>query len=209
MIFKQSLFSHIFQTKEDASMERPTEWAMLVLAFALVTATSLYAADQPASGSRAPEIPGNIPQTGDEVLAQKDADILRGKLLKTDGRLYTVETTPGGQVSLRAGKDTQFEAGYKGMEGDWIEALVTPDMHIESLKKSTPAYTLEGDVLKVEGDSVVMQGPAGKEIRLQIGKDTKVVGTRKVGERVRAEYTPDGKALSVKPAKIPRGPTGG
>ena len=81
-------------------------------------------------------------------------------------------------------------------------------MMIQSFKKSTPAYTLEGDVLKVDGDFLTVTGEGGKEVRLQTGKDTKLTGKHKVGDRIRAEYTPDGQVLSIKPVKIPRGPGG-
>ena len=139
---------------------------------------------------------------------KKDAEAMRGKLLRVEGELYTIETSPGKQVTARTGSNTKFEKNFKGMEGDWIEATVSPDMHIQALKKSTPAYTLEGDVLKVDGDFFTVMGEGGKEVRLQTGKDTKLTGSHKVGDRIRAEYTPDGQALSIKEVKIPRGPGG-
>ena len=185
-------------------MKRQITWMMLAVFLGFITAGSIYAADQPSSASP----PGQIPQTGGEELAKKDAEVLRGKLLRIEDRLYTVETGPGRQVDIRTGKATKFEGGYQGVQGDWIEAVVTPDMHIDSIKKSTPAYTVEGDVLKVEGDFFVVKDTAGKEIKLQIDKNTQMIGTHKVGQRVRAEYTPDGQALSIKPIKITRGPPG-
>jgi len=182
----------------------------LLLGFA--SSSSLYAADEPAGtskGSKAVDIPGNIPQTGDEALAKKDAEVMRGKLITVTEALYTLETSPGKSVTIRSERTTKFEDNYKGLEGDWVEALVAPDMHMESIKKSTPAYTWEGDVLKVDGDAFVVKDDSGKEIRLQTGSDSKVTGSHKVGDRIRAEYTPDGKVLSLKPAKIMRGPGGG
>ena len=192
-------------------MKRQNIWVTLGVLLGFITAPTLFAADLPSSGSgaKAVEIPGNIPQTGDEVLAKKDVEVMRGKLLKVQDQLYTLETSPGRQASIRAGEGTKFEGDYKGIDGDWIEALVTPDMHIQALKKSTPAYTVEGSVLKVEGDFFVVKDDSGKEMRLQTGGDTKMVGTHKVGERIKAEYTPDGKVLAVKPAKMMRGPEGG
>jgi len=181
-------------------MRKKVSWIMLSMFLGFISSTSLYAAEI---------IPSGPPQTGDETLAQKDAEVMRGKLLKVEGELYTVETSPGKQVSVRTGSSTKFDGNFKGMEGDWIEAMVTPDMHIQSLKKSTPAYTLEGDVLKVDGDFLTVTGEGGKEVRLQTGKDTKLTGKHKVGDRIRAEYTPDGQVLSIKPIKIPRGPGGG
>jgi len=190
-------------------MKNHVSWMMLALFLGFIAATSVYGADQPAAGSSKVEIPGNIPQTGDEALAKRDAEVMRGKLLKIDDRLYTVETAPGSQVSMRAGSATKFDSDYKGVEGDWIEALVTPDMHIQSLKKAPPAYTVEGSVLRVDGDFLVLKDTSGKETRLQTSRDTKMEGSHKVGERIRAEYAPDGRVLSVKPAKIQRGPEGG
>lgn len=140
-------------------MKRQMSWIMLSMFLGFISSTSLYAAEQ--------SIPGGPPQTGDETLAKKDAEVMRGKLLKVEGELYTVETSPGKQVTVRTGGDTKFDGKFKGVEGDWIEATVTPDMHIQSLKKSTPAYTLEGDVLKVDGDFLIVTGEGGKEVRLQ------------------------------------------
>jgi hypothetical protein len=182
-------------------MKRHVTKIALALVVGFIAATSLYAADP-----KGAEIPGSIPQTGDEVLAKRDAEVLRGKLIKVQDELYIVETAPGQQVSVRTGKHTKFEGNNKGAEGDWIEAVVTPDMHLESLKKSTPAYTVEGSILKVDGDLFVVKDDKGKEIRLQKGGNTKLSGTNKVGERIRAEYTPEGQAISITPAKIQRGP---
>jgi len=185
-------------------MKSAISWITLSLFFGFIAATSVYAADP-----KGAEMPGNIPQTGDEALAKQDAEVMRGKLVKVQDELYTLETAPGRQVSVRAGTNTKFEGNNKGVEGDWIEAVVTPDMHLASLKKSTPAYSVEGSILKVEGGLFVVKDDSGKEIRLQTGGDTKLSGSHKVGERIKAEYTPEGQALSIKPAKIPRGPGGG
>jgi hypothetical protein len=183
---------------------------IMVAFFLGFTSFSLYGADQSSSrdSSKARENM-EIPQSGDQLTAQKDAEVYRGKVVKVDAGTYTVETSPGRQVNIRSAGTTKFEENYHGMEGDWIEAVVSPDMHAESIKKATPAYTWEGDLLKVDGDFFVVKDDNGKEIRLQTGKDSKLTGSHKVGDRIRAEYTPDGKVLSVKPAKIPRGPSGG
>jgi len=182
-------------------MKRLRRSMMLVCAFSLFTFGSIYAAEPT-------EVPSGA-QTGDEVMAAKATETMRGKLLKVQDTIYTVETAPGTQASIRAENNTKFEGGYKGSEGDWIEALVTPDMQIKSLKRSIPAYTVEGDVLTASGDTFVVRDSGGKEIRLQIGKNTKVAGTYKVGDRIKAEYAPDGRAISVKPSQITRGPGGG
>jgi hypothetical protein len=195
-------------------MRNQMSWTILAVFSAFVIATPGLAADRPSTdassstaASQGDRIPGNIPQTGDED-SMKDAELIRGKLLKAGEELYTIETSPGTQMSVRTGPKTKYEGNYKGMEGDWIEALVSPDMHIETLKKSTPAYSVEGSVLNVDKEFFVVKDSAGKEIRLNIGNDTEFQGSHKVGDRIRAEFTPDGKALSIKPTKVPVGPPG-
>jgi hypothetical protein len=190
---------------KEYTMIGPSGWMMVALFLAFTSVGSVYAADQ----SKARDDRGEIPQTGDQLTSKSDADVLRGKLVKVDAGTYTLETSPGRQVNIRTGGTTKFEENYHGMEGDWIEALVSPDMHVESIKKAEPAYIGEGDLLRVDGDFFVVKDESGKEIRLQTGKDSKLTGSHKVGDRIRAEYTPDGKVLSVKPAKIMRGPGGG
>jgi hypothetical protein len=170
---------------------------LMILSFVLAapSATSL-AAERASPQGAAVESPGNNPAPREETTG-----VIRGKLLKSDDRVYTVETGPGTQTDIRASKLTKFDDGYKGMQGDWIEAMVGQDGAILWLKKSAPGYSLEGDVFKADGDLVFVKDLSGKEVRLKMGKDTKVVGSHKVGERIRAEYTPDGQVLSIKPAK--------
>ena len=182
-------------------MRKQASWITLSMFLGFISSASLYAAE--------PMIPSGPPQTGDETLAKKDAEVMRGKLLRVEGELYTIETSPGKQLTARTGSNTKVDGNFKGAAGDWIEATVTPDMLLQSIKKSTPAYTLEGDVLKVDGDFLTVTGEGGKEVRLQSGSGTKLTGSHKVGDRIRAEYTPEGQVLSIKPIKIPRGPSGG
>jgi len=178
---------------------------------ALFVASFVYAADVPSTSGAHPQkgmVPGNIPATGDEDMAKIAAETLRGKLIKNDGGMYTVETGPGTQTQIRVGKDT-ISDNYSAVEGDWIEAIVAPDMHVKTIKKSSPGYTVDGSVLKVDGDFFVVKDLRGREIRLQTDNNTKMVGSHKVGESVRVEYTPDGHVLSVKPSTITRGESGG
>ena len=168
---------------------------ILFVVLAAPPATSL-AADRPSQQGAAVEFPGNTPQPREEATGT-----IRGKLLKSDDRVFTVETAPGTQTDIRASKVTKFDDGYKGMQGDWIEAMVGQDGAILWLKKSTPAYSLEGDVLKADDDVFVVKDLKGKEVRLKMGKDANIVGSHKVGERIRAEYTPEGQVLSIKAAK--------
>lgn len=163
------------------------------------------AADPMSKPGPAPEFPGNTPQTGDEETMRPYASIWRGKVLNINEPIFTIETGPGTQADIRTGKLTKFENAYKAMPGDWIEANVTQDGSVLWMKKSIPAYSLEGDLLKLDRDAFMLKDVKGKEIRLQFGNDSKVEGSHTVGERVRVEYTPDGKVLAVTPVKAMRG----
>lgn len=57
--------------------------------------------------------------------------------------------------------------------------------------------TVQGDVLKIEGDSYVVKDMGGKEIRLHVDKTTKLEGAFKAGDKIEAQVTEKGHALSI------------
>ena len=88
-----------------------------------------------------------------------------------------VETFPDKEVSIRLNAATKVPQFFSPAAGDWIEAEVTPDMFAKTIHRSKPSYTMEGDILKVEGDRLLMQDPTGKEVSLRLTKDTKSICT--------------------------------
>ena len=91
-------------------MSRAMKWFMAAVLLGFAGSGPLYAADRSSSpdSSKAENI-GETPQTGDQLTAKKDADVLRGKLVKAGEGLYTLETSPGRQVTIRSGGTTKFE----------------------------------------------------------------------------------------------------
>jgi hypothetical protein len=188
-----------------------------VIALAMVgwLGTGVVQADQPPSQSQAltqqdlmrlPE----TPQTGDQITAIKDAVNVKGKVLKVEADgVYLIEPFPGRKVRVRVNDHTEMPQNFLPMPGDWIEAQVTPDLHARMMQRSQPAYTMEGDLLDVEGNLFVLIDASGKEVSLRLGPDTKIEGKSKVGDWIRVEFTPDRKAVSIAPAKIMRGAGGG
>lgn len=63
------------------------------------------------------------------------------------------------------------------------------------------AQTVKGDLLKIEGEFYVVKDAAGKEVRLHVNKDTKLEGSFKAGDKIEAQATEKGHAMSVKPAQ--------
>lgn len=62
------------------------------------------------------------------------------------------------------------------------------------------SQTVKGDLLKIEGEFYVVKDASGKELRLHVDKSTKVEGDVKAGDKIEAQATDKGHAISVKPA---------
>ncbi len=63
------------------------------------------------------------------------------------------------------------------------------------------SQTIQGDLLKIEGEFYVVKDAAGKEVRLHVDKSTKLEGALKAGDKIEAQATDKGHAVSIKPAK--------
>jgi hypothetical protein len=64
---------------------------------------------------------------------------------------------------------------------------------------ATPgSQTIEGDVLKMEGEFYTVHDTAGHEVRVHVDKTTKLDGAFKVGNKVELQVTDKGHALSMK-----------
>jgi len=61
--------------------------------------------------------------------------------------------------------------------------------------------TIKGDLLKIEGEFYVVKDASGKEVRLHVDKTTKVEGAVKAGDKIEAQATDKGHAMSIKPAQ--------
>ncbi len=69
-------------------------------------------------------------------------------------------------------------------------------MNVET--KSAPWQTLDGKLMKIDGEFYVIEDYNGKEFRLHVSKETKQLGdAKKPGDKIRAEITKSGHALSI------------
>ena len=79
-----------------------------------------------------------------------------------------------------------------------IVALATAaDKVAETTPITSGLQTVQGDVLKIEGDSYVVKDMNGKEIPLHVDKTTKLEGSFKAGDKIEAQVTEEGHALSI------------
>ncbi len=63
------------------------------------------------------------------------------------------------------------------------------------------SQTIQGDLLKIEGEFYVVKDAAGQEVRLHVDKTTKLDGALKAGDKIEAQATDKGHAVSIKPSK--------
>ncbi|HZC82679.1 MAG TPA: hypothetical protein VE222_13380 [Nitrospiraceae bacterium] len=80
-----------------------------------------------------------------------------------------------------------------------VFAVVT---QVEALEGSQPAASagVNGDVLYWEGEELIVKEISGREVRLRVTAETKiegVAGPLKTGDKIAAQVTPEGRALSI------------
>jgi hypothetical protein len=71
---------------------------------------------------------------------------------------------------------------------------------IEQGVKPTAAMVVKGDILYVEGEYLVVKEISGRETRVHVNGETKIVGVAgklKSGDKIEATITPEGHASSV------------
>lgn len=62
-------------------------------------------------------------------------------------------------------------------------------------------HTVEGEVVRIEGDYYFVEDPNGNEVRLTVNQSTLRTGPIKEGELVEARVNNDDHALSIRPIK--------
>ena len=73
-----------------------------------------------------------------------------------------------------------------------------PDSDKQLATKSAAWRTVDGKLVKINGEHYVIEDDSGKELRLHVSKETAHLGgEKKPGDRVRAEITKSGHALSI------------
>ena len=78
-------------------------------------------------------------------------------------------------------------------------AVVTQVQALEG-SQSTVNIGVNGDVLYWEGEELVVKDISGREVRLRVTVETKIEGAAgplKTGDKIAAQVTPEGQALSI------------
>jgi len=67
-----------------------------------------------------------------------------------------------------------------------------------SAEKTAAKKTVEGELLKIDGESYVIKDDNGKQVRLHVSTDTRKTGDIQIGDRVKAQTDASGRATSIK-----------
>jgi len=62
------------------------------------------------------------------------------------------------------------------------------------------SQAVKGDLLRIDGEFYVVKDTSGKEVRLHVDGTSKLEGTFKAGDKIEAQASDKGHALSIKPA---------
>ena len=62
------------------------------------------------------------------------------------------------------------------------------------------SQAVKGDLLKIDGEFYVVKDTSGKEVRLHVDTTSRLEGTFKAGDKIEAQASDKGHALSIKPA---------
>lgn len=118
--------------------------------------------------------------------------VIEGQVLKIEGGTYIVRDLAGRELRVHVDKYTQTEAPLK--VGDRVVARIAhipTDVYARSLQKWAESenvgalpLTIDGELLKKEGDIYVVRDVSGQDVRLQVDKASKVDGNITVGDRV-------------------------
>jgi ketosteroid isomerase-like protein len=145
-------------------------------------------------------------RTGEEIQKADSEILIKGKLLKIERGFYVVESAPDKEVRVSAPIDPAVDENGKALIGEWIEAQISSDLHVTSIKRSPARYMIDGDLIKTDNDVYVVAYSPGYYIQLKLRKETKLEGNYKVGDKIEAEFTPDGYAIFIKKtASVPSG----
>jgi hypothetical protein len=62
------------------------------------------------------------------------------------------------------------------------------------------SQAIKGDLLRIDGEFYVVKDTSGKEVRLHVDGTSKLEGTFKAGDKIEAQASDKGHALSIRPA---------
>jgi len=121
--------------------------------------------------------------------------IVRGEVMKIDGKIFIIQDSLDRKVRLEAGPTCTVDENIQA--GDEIVAHIVhkkgKEKYIKSLTRlisSSPTETsamVEGKILKIDRETYLIQDTAGKEVHLRVDAKTWKDGNITVGDNIVAQ----------------------
>ena len=120
---------------------------------------------------------------------------VRGEVMKIDGKLFIIQDSLDRKLRLEVGPNSTVDESIQ--VGDEIVAHIVhkkgKEKYIKSIKRlisSSPtgiSAVVEGEILKIDRETYLMQDTAGKEVRLLVDAKTWKDGNITVGDNILAK----------------------
>jgi len=171
---------------------------VMALAFSTASVTPTIAATPSSSASE-----GSVEKNMEKVDRSKEKrttsqwngglpHTIEGQVMKIDGSTYTVRDSAGRELRVHVDQHSQTDSTIK--VGDRVKARighVPSDVYARSFQKSSGneseavlSPTIEGELLKREGDAFIIKDLTGQEVRLHVDKATKLDSNLTPGDKV-------------------------
>jgi len=172
---------------------------VMALAFSTASVASAIAAT-PSTSASAPA--GTVEKSMERADTSKEKRFqwrgglphtIEGQVLKIDGSSYTVRDSAGREFRIHVDQNTQSDSSIK--VGDRVRARighVPSDVYARSFQKwsgketdvTVLSPTIEGELVKREGDTFLIRDLTGQEVRLQVDKATKLDSNLTPGDKI-------------------------
>lgn len=144
---------------------------------------------------------------GDIITVRLGSDgtaIVISRVLETQGQAQTAQG--GGQPSdVPSGSSGSMKESGMSSNAPGQSSPQQPGMAAEGRSQQN-APTVQGELLTIQGEFYTLKDASGNEVRLHVNKDTKMDGSFQVGDKLEAERTTSGHAVSLR--KAAEGKTG-
>ena len=150
-------------------MKRTITGVLAIAVLSLTTGTALWAVEQPP--------PGAEPQKKAMEQAPPAAEPQK----------KATEQAPSGAEPQKKAMEQAPSAAESQKKADAMPQSASP-----------ATATIQGQVLKIESDSLIVSTGGGGQARLKLDSNTKMQGSPKVGDKVEAELSPERNVLSLK-----------
>lgn len=107
------------------------------------------------------------------------------------------------RIACALGMSVVFAGAVSAMDYDRAAGMMPAGPPYMKGGQQEIGHTVEGEVVRIEGDDYFVEDPYGNEVRMVVNQSTLRTGPIKQGERIEARVNNDDFALSIRPVREP------